>query len=67
MSHIGSGGGRPTHLAVGAVRVVRWSRHYEQTVRFYRDGVGLPELETFEPSYGLDGTILGLPSVSVHL
>jgi catechol 2,3-dioxygenase-like lactoylglutathione lyase family enzyme len=57
----------PAHLPVGALRVVRWSRHYEQTVRFYRDVLGLPELETFAQSYGLDGTILGLPSVPVHL
>jgi hypothetical protein len=54
--------GWPAHLPVGALRVVRWSGHYEQTVRFYRDILGLPELETFAQSYGLDGTILGLPS-----
>ena len=59
--------GWPAHLPVGALRVVRWSRYYEQTVRFYRDILGLPELETFAQSYGLDGTILGLPSVPVHL
>ena len=60
-------GGWPAHLPVGALRIVRWSRHYEQTVRFYRDLVGLPELENFVQSYGLDGTILGLPSVPVHM
>ncbi len=63
----GVGSGWPTHLPVGALRVVRWSPCYEQTVRFYRDVVGLPHLETFTRSYGLDGTILGLPSVPVHL
>jgi hypothetical protein len=52
---------------VGAVRVVRWSTHYDQTVIFYRDIVGLPVLETFRGSYGLDGTILGLPEGPVHL
>jgi catechol 2,3-dioxygenase-like lactoylglutathione lyase family enzyme len=46
---------------------VRRSRHYEQTVCFYRDILGLPELETFAQSYGLDGTVLGLPSVPMHL
>jgi catechol 2,3-dioxygenase-like lactoylglutathione lyase family enzyme len=57
----------PEHLPVGAVRVVRWSPRYRQTVSFYRDVIGLPVLETFESSYGLDGTILGLPGGPVHL
>ena len=57
----------PAHLPVGALRVVRWSAHYEQAVTFYRDIVGLAVLETFHGSYGLDGTILGLPDGSVHL
>src|SRR5215472_8160871 len=57
----------PAHLPVGALRVVRWSPRYEQTVVFYRDIIGLPVLETFENSYGLDGTILGLPGGPVHL
>ena len=52
---------------MGGLRVVRWSTHYDQTVIFYRDIVGLPVLETFRGSYGLDGTILGLPDGPVHL
>src|SRR2546429_7098816 len=57
----------PAHLSVGALRVVRWSARYEETVTFYRDTIGLPVLETFCDSYGLDGTILGLPGGQVHL
>ena len=57
----------PGHLLVGALRVVRWSARYDQTVSFYRDTIGLPVLETFTGSYGLDGTILGLPGGPVHL
>ena len=57
----------PEHLPVGALRVVRWSAHYDQTVIFYRDTVGLPVLETFHGSYGLDGTILDLPGGETHL
>src|SRR5215471_17522428 len=34
----------PEHLRVGALRVVRWSAHYDQTVIFYRDIIGLPVL-----------------------
>ena len=57
----------PEHLPVGAVRVGRASAHYDQTVQFYRDIVGLPVLESFEGSYGEDGTIFGLPDASSHL
>ena len=46
---------------------MRWSANYDQTVLFYRDMIGLPVLETFHDSYGLDGTILGLPGGAVHL
>ena len=55
--------GWPAHLPAGALRVVRWSARYEETVAFYRDAIGLPVLETFRESYGLDGTILGLPGL----
>ena len=47
--------------------MVRWSARYEETLAFYRDIVGLPVLEAFHASYGLDGTILGLPGGPVHL
>jgi catechol 2,3-dioxygenase-like lactoylglutathione lyase family enzyme len=57
----------PTHLPVGALRVVLWSARYDQTVTFYRDTIGLPVLETFRNSYGLDGTILGLPGGQTHV
>lgn len=52
---------------MGALRVVRWSAHYEETVAFYADAIGLQVLETFRDSYGLDGTILGLAGSQVHL
>src|SRR4030095_516503 len=57
----------PEHLPVGAVRVGRTSALYDQTIRFYRDLVGLPVLESFAGSYGEDGTIFGLPDTSVQL
>ena len=57
----------PEHLQVGALRVGRSSTHYDQAVRFYRDLVGLPVLESFAGSYGEDGTIFGLPDSSVQL
>jgi hypothetical protein len=57
----------PEHLPVGAVRVGRTSAHYDQTVQFYRDLVGLPVLESFKASFGEDGTIFGLPDTASHL
>src|SRR6266511_5941171 len=68
MSRRLEGAGRwPEHLPVGALRVGRSSAHYGQTVRFYRDLVGLPVLESFAASYGEDGAIFGLPDTSVQL
>jgi catechol 2,3-dioxygenase-like lactoylglutathione lyase family enzyme len=68
MSNQPQGAGRwPEHLPVGALRVGRSSAHYDQAVRFYRDLVGLPVLDSFAASYGEDGTIFGLPDTSVQL
>ncbi|CAM2784323.1 glyoxalase [Mycobacterium tuberculosis variant microti OV254] len=53
----------PIHLApIGAIRFARRSANFEETVRFYRELVGLPLFETFEGSYGSNGAIFGLPS-----
>ena len=57
----------PSICQPGAVRVGRASAHYDQTIQFYRDLVGLPVLESFEASYGEDGTIFGLPDTSTQL
>lgn len=55
------------HLRVGALRVVRSSVHYDETIGFYRDLVGLPVIGEFRDSYGEDGTIFGLPDATTHL
>jgi hypothetical protein len=53
----------PAQLAsIGAIRFARRSSNFEETVRFYRNLVGLPLYETFEGSYGSNGAIFGLPS-----
>lgn len=52
----------PASLAdIGAIRFGRLCYRFEETVRFYRDLVGLPLHETFEASYGERGAIFGLP------
>ena len=44
----------PAHLPAGALRVVRWSARYEETVTFYRDAIELPVLETFQARSALE-------------
>ena len=49
---------------------VRFARHtvrLEELVRFYRDGLGLPEIGRFEGHDGYDGAFLDLPGSNAHL
>ena len=49
---------------------VRFARHtgrLAELVRFYRDGLGLPELGRFEDHDGYDGVFLDLPGTNAHL
>ena len=57
----------PPHLRPAALRWMRSSTHYDETVAFYRDLVGLPVIDSFAGSYGEDGTIFGLPDVGTQL
>jgi catechol 2,3-dioxygenase-like lactoylglutathione lyase family enzyme len=58
----------PRELAsIGAIRFARRSSNFKETVRFYRELVGLPLYETFESSYGSNGAIFGLPSFNLTL
>ena len=58
----------PPHLAaLGAIRFARRTSNFAETVRFYRELVGLPLYETFEASYGSNGAIFGLPSWNLTL
>ena len=57
----------PRHMRVGSFRIVRSSAHYDATIKFYRDLVGLTVIDEFRGSYGEDGTIFGLPGSPTHL
>jgi catechol 2,3-dioxygenase-like lactoylglutathione lyase family enzyme len=49
---------------------VRFARHTErlsEIVRFYGEGLGLPELGRFEDHDGYDGVFFGLPGTGAHL
>jgi catechol 2,3-dioxygenase-like lactoylglutathione lyase family enzyme len=54
-------------VAVVQVRVARPTDRLEEVVRFYCDGLGLPELYRFADHDGYDGVMLGLPRRSYHL
>jgi hypothetical protein len=61
-STAGSATGWPQELVlIGAIRFARRSAHFDSTVEFYRDLVGLPLCATFGDSYGSTGAIFGLP------
>lgn len=58
----------PPQLAtIGGLRFARRSSNFQDTVRFYRELVGLPLFETFGESYGSNGAIFGLPSWNLTL
>lgn len=58
----------PAQLAsIGGIRFARRSSNFQETVRFYRELVGLPIFETFGESYGSNGAIFGLPSWNLTL
>ncbi len=63
---IQSGNRWPEELStIGALRFARRSAHFDETVSFYRDLVGLPLCATFDESYGSNGAIFGLPGSSL--
>jgi hypothetical protein len=53
--------------SIGAIRFARRSAHFEPTVQFYRELVGLPLCATFGDSYGSTGAIFGLPGSTLTL
>jgi catechol 2,3-dioxygenase-like lactoylglutathione lyase family enzyme len=49
------------------LRVARPTEDLADVVRFYRDGVGLTEIGSFQDHEGFDGAMLGMPGASYHL
>jgi GNAT superfamily N-acetyltransferase len=49
------------------VRVARQSGRLDAVVAFYRDGLGLPEIDRFAGHAGYDGVMLDLPGTGTHL
>ncbi len=65
--HITGAARWPAHLNPGALRWARASTHYDETIGFYRDLVGLPVIDVFTSSFGEDGTVFGLPDTTVQM
>ena len=57
----------PAKLPVRHVRIARPTDQLDEVVRFYRDGLGLPELGRFTGHAGYRGVMLGLPGLTYHL
>lgn len=57
----------PPALPVARVRVARPTDRLEEVVAFYRDGIGLPVIGSFEGHAGYSGVMLGMPGTSYHL
>jgi GNAT superfamily N-acetyltransferase len=49
------------------VRVARQTGRLAEVVAFYRDGLGLPEIDRFRGHAGYDGVMLELPATGAHL
>lgn len=49
------------------VRIARQSGRLDETIAFYRDGLGLAELTRFADHDGYLGVILDLPGTAAHL
>jgi catechol 2,3-dioxygenase-like lactoylglutathione lyase family enzyme len=57
----------PKSLPVAQVRVARPTAQLDAVVRFYRDGLDLEVIRSFEAHAGYSGVMLGLPGREYHL
>lgn len=55
------------NLPVVQFRIARPTDQLDKVVEFYRDGVGLKVVGSFDKHDGYDGVMLGLPEVGYHL
>ena len=57
----------PSRLPTVQFRIARPTNQLERVVTFYRDGLGLPVLYSYEHDAGYDGVMFGLPGRDYHL
>lgn len=58
---------RPAPTVRLQLRVARHTERLDEVVRFYRDGLGLPQIGGFEGHDGYDGVFLAVPGTGAHL
>ena len=49
------------------LRIARPTDHFDEVIRFYRDGLGLRVLGAFQDHDGFDGVMLGVAGAPYHL
>lgn len=59
--------GRPRPAIGLQVRFARQTTRLDRIVGFYRDRLGLPEIDRFTGHDGYDGVMIGLPGTGAHL
>ena len=57
----------PPSLPVTQLRIARPTNRLDEVTRFYRDGLGLEVVGSFEAHAGYLGIMLGLPGCDYHL
>ena len=57
----------PSDLPATQVRFARQTDQMDAIIRFYRDGLGLPIIASFDAHEGYDGVMFGLPGAAHHL
>jgi catechol 2,3-dioxygenase-like lactoylglutathione lyase family enzyme len=57
----------PSFLPAAQFRIARPTDRLDEVVRFYRDGLGLEIIGSFEDHAGYSGVMLGLPGHEYHL
>ena len=57
----------PNGSHVSQVRIARPTSRLKEVVAFYKDGLGLLQISSFENHAGYSGVMLGLPDKSYHL
>ncbi|MEJ1933315.1 VOC family protein [Nostoc sp. NIES-2111] len=57
----------PGGVELRHIRIARPTRRLDDVVRFYRDVLGLPVIDSFRDHAGYEGVMLGLPGTRYHL
>ena len=67
MESYGKTTGWPEGATVDRIRIAKPTDNWDAVLEFYKDGLGLRQLSSFEDHDGYDGVMLGLPGEKIHL